>query len=146
MILHHFCWRSSKITLFCPKTIIFDEKSRKYQKDSKKKQGFLGFPRDPCGGPLCIIPLAPWPHMGTGHHLNTEDEQQFEHCACHSCPNYQQQKTSLLSKGKHWAQPGPGWGPVRVGARSGLEPIWAHISPYGPIWALMGPIRALMGP
>ena len=28
--------------------------------------------------------------------------------------------------------PGPGWGPVRVGARSGLGPIWAH--------------RALMGP
>ena len=44
-----------------------------------------------------------------------------------------------------------GWGPVRVGARSVLEPIWAHIwahrGPYGPvygpiwahIWALMGP-------
>ena len=35
------------------------------------------------------------------------------------------------------------WGPVRVGARSGLGPIWAHIwahmGPCGPIWALMGP-------
>ena len=26
--------------------------------------------------------------------------------------------------------PGPGWGPVRVGARSGLGPIWAHMGPY----------------
>ena len=29
---------------------------------------------------------------------------------------------------------GPGWGPVRVGARSGLGPIWAHralMGPYG---------------
>ena len=24
---------------------------------------------------------------------------------------------------------GPGWGPVRVGARSGLGPIWAHMGP-----------------
>ena len=38
-----------------------------------------------------------------------------------------------------WARPGPGWGPVRVGARSGLGPIWALMGPYGPIWALMGP-------
>ena len=22
------------------------------------------------------------------------------------------------------------WGPVRVGARSGLGPIWAHMGPY----------------
>ena len=29
--------------------------------------------------------------------------------------------------------PGPGWGPVRVGARSGLEPIWAHRALMGPI-------------
>ena len=45
--------------------------------------------------------------------------------------------------------PGPGWGPVRVGARSGLGPIWALMGPYGPIWALMGPygpLWALMGP
>ena len=28
--------------------------------------------------------------------------------------------------------PGPGWGPVRVGARSGLGPLWAHKGPYGP--------------
>ena len=27
MILHHFCWRSSKITLFWPNTLIFDQKS-----------------------------------------------------------------------------------------------------------------------
>ena len=25
---------------------------------------------------------------------------------------------------------GPGWGPVRVGAWSGLGPIWAHMGPY----------------
>ena len=45
--------------------------------------------------------------------------------------------------------PGPGWGPVRVGARSGLGPIWALMNPYGPIWALMGPywpLWAHMGP
>ena len=53
--------------------------------------------------------------------------------------------------------PGPGWGPVRVGARSGLGPgpgwgpvrVGAHMGPhgpiYGPIWVLMGP-WALMGP
>ena len=38
---------------------------------------------------------------------------------------------------------GPGWGPVRVGARSGLGPIWAHMGPYGPIY---GPMWAHMGP
>ena len=27
---------------------------------------------------------------------------------------------------------GPGWGPVRVGARSGLGPIWAHRAHMGP--------------
>ena len=39
--------------------------------------------------------------------------------------------------------PGPGWGPVPVGARSGLGPIWAlmgpYMGPYGPIWAHVGP-------
>ena len=41
----------------------------------------------------------------------------------------------------------------RVGAQSGLGPIWAHIwahmGPCGPLWAHMGPygtILALMGP
>ena len=33
--------------------------------------------------------------------------------------------------------PGPGWGPVRVGARSGLGPIWALMGPYGPLWVLL---------
>ena len=51
MILHHFCWRSSKNTLFWPKTLIFDRKSRKYQKKSEKYPKFLGIPRDPCGDP-----------------------------------------------------------------------------------------------
>ena len=34
--------------------------------------------------------------------------------------------------------PGPGWDPVRVGARSGLGPIWARarMGPYGPDFAL----------
>ena len=36
MILHHFCWRNSKIKLFWPKTLIFDPKSRKYHKNQKK--------------------------------------------------------------------------------------------------------------
>ena len=39
--------------------------------------------------------------------------------------------------------PCPGWGPVRVGALSGLGPIWAHMGPYGPIY---GPIWAHVGP
>ena len=54
---------------------------------------------------------------------------------------------------RHIAGPSPGWGPVRVGARSGLGPIWAlmgpYMGPYGPIWAHVGPygpIWALMGP
>ena len=39
---------------------------------------------------------------------------------------------------------GSGWGPVRVGARSGLGPIWAHVGPYRPLWAHMGPIWVLL--
>ena len=31
--------------------------------------------------------------------------------------------------------PGPGWGPVRVGARSGLGPIWALMGPPGQVLA-----------
>ena len=32
--------------------------------------------------------------------------------------------------------PGPGWGPVRVGAHMDpYGPLWAHKGPYGPIWA-----------
>ena len=42
MILHHFCWRSSKITLFWPKTLIFDHKSRTYPKKSGNSRKFLG--------------------------------------------------------------------------------------------------------
>ena len=35
---------------------------------------------------------------------------------------------------KHVFRPGPGWGPVRVGAHMGpYGPLWAHI------WAHMGP-------
>ena len=41
---------------------------------------------------------------------------------------------------------GPGWGPVRVGARSELGPLWAHMGPYGPLWAPYGPIWAPYGP
>ena len=52
MILHHFCWRSWKITLFWPQTLIFDQKSRKYPKNPQKYQKFLGIPRDRCGGPM----------------------------------------------------------------------------------------------
>ena len=37
MILHHFCWRSSKITLFSPKTLIFDQKSKKIIRERIKK-------------------------------------------------------------------------------------------------------------
>ena len=44
------------------------------------------------------------------------------------------------------------WGPVRVGALSGLGPcpgrgpygpMWALMGPYGPLWTHMGPARAL---
>ena len=31
------------------------------------------------------------------------------------------------------AWPGPGWGPVRVGARSELGPIWALMGPPGQV-------------
>ena len=37
--------------------------------------------------------------------------------------------------------PGPGWGPVRVGAHMG--PLWG---PYGAIWAHVVPYGAHMGP
>ena len=39
----------------------------------------------------------------------------------------------------------PGWGPVRVEARSGLGPIWAHMDPHGPIYD-MGPYGPIYGP
>ena len=45
-----------------------------------------------------------------------------------------------LKRGQGGAQSsGPGWGPVRFGAQSGLGPGpgWG---PYGPLWAHMGPI------
>ena len=45
MILHHFCWRSSKIKLFWPKTLIFDQKFPKIPKNRLKYKFFLGFPR-----------------------------------------------------------------------------------------------------
>ena len=49
---------------------------------------------------------------------------------------------STSSKG-----PGPGWGPVRVGALSGLGPIWALMGPYmGPYEPLWAHIWAHMGP
>ena len=48
-----------------------------------------------------------------------------------------------LHRGLLW--PGPGWGPVRVGARSGLGPIWALMGPYmgpcGPLWVRSGHVR-----
>ena len=36
LILHHFSWRSSKIKLFWPKTLIFYQKTKKYPKRSQK--------------------------------------------------------------------------------------------------------------
>ena len=50
MILHHFCRRSSKITLFWPKPLIFDQKSKKIQKIRQIPKN-PGFPRTPCGDP-----------------------------------------------------------------------------------------------
>ena len=35
MILHHFCWRSSKIKLFWPKTLIFDQKLKNQTQKTK---------------------------------------------------------------------------------------------------------------
>ena len=37
----------------------------------------------------------------------------------------------------------PGWGPVRVGARSGLGPIWALLVPYVSSWTSLGKLRKL---
>ena len=42
MILHHFCRRSSKITLFWQKTLIFYQKSFQNPKKYGKFLGFLG--------------------------------------------------------------------------------------------------------
>ena len=44
MILHHFCRRSSKIKLFQLKTLIFDQKSRKYPNKFEKYSKIHGFP------------------------------------------------------------------------------------------------------
>ena len=52
--LYVFCRRSSKIKLFCPKTLIFNQKSRKYQKNQKKHQKFLGFLGTPVETPVEI--------------------------------------------------------------------------------------------
>ena len=45
VILHYFCWRSSKIKLFRLKTLIFDQKSRKYP-NKIQKYVKIGFPRN----------------------------------------------------------------------------------------------------
>ena len=61
MILHHFCRRNSKITLFWPQTLIFDPKSQKYPNNPQKYSKILGFPRVPCGpinpflGLCCVV-------------------------------------------------------------------------------------------
>ena len=50
-----------------------------------------------------------------------------------ACPDLS--RKSLLSP-LHFSS--PGWGPVRVGARSGLGPIWALMGPYGFSWTGLG--------
>ena len=58
----------------------------------------------------------------------------------------------LLDKAQSGLGPCPGWGQVRVGALSGLGPIWTLMGPYmgpdGPlwahIWALMGPLGQVL--
>ena len=40
MILHGFCWRSSKNTIFWPKTLIFVQKSKRYTKKYQNYQRF----------------------------------------------------------------------------------------------------------
>ena len=62
----------------------------------------------------------------------------------HNNVEFQDEKHILLLKPQSFLKkqcfsywPGPGWGPVRVGARSGLEPIRALMGPYGPLWAHM---------
>ena len=52
MILHHFCWRSWKIKLFWPKTLIFDQKFRKYPKKSPKIFKNQWIPRIPMWRPM----------------------------------------------------------------------------------------------
>ena len=42
MILHHVCRKSSKIKLFWPKTLIFNQKFRKILKNRLKYEFFLG--------------------------------------------------------------------------------------------------------
>ena len=49
MILHGFCWRSWKIKLFWPKTLIFDQKSKRYKKKIRKIPQNPRFPKVPCG-------------------------------------------------------------------------------------------------
>ena len=59
MILHGFCWRSSKNMFFDQKPKYFT-KNKKIPKKSKKLRENPGFPRDPCGDPcgdLCGRPL-----------------------------------------------------------------------------------------
>ena len=61
--------------------------------------------------------------------------------------------SSIPAPARPRARPGPGWGPVRVGALSGLGPcpgwgparVGAHMGPYGPLWALWA-LWAHMGP
>ena len=55
MILHHFCRRSSKITLFWLKKLLFYQKSKKYFKSLKKYPKFLGF----LGTPVEILVETP---------------------------------------------------------------------------------------
>ena len=113
MILHHFCWRSSKIRYVDQKPLIFDQRIRKYPKHSQKYPKFLRFLGTPVAlsGPLCESLLS-----GLSLELPVE-----------SC-------CALLRIVDLY---GYGLATCRVGAQSGLGPGpgWG---PYGSSWTGLG--------
>ena len=95
MILHHFCRRNPTITRFSPKTLILNQKSWKYPQNPGKYlkiQGFLRFPRDPCGA--LWTPVEHW-KKGYREHFRTQ--VRARHCRASLLNYLKPQRVSTLT-------------------------------------------------
>ena len=119
MILHHFCWRSSKITLFWPKILIFSQKSRKSPNNPRNFRKFLGIPRDLCGGHIVFIIFShPSSIMRpTGHFPPYKPN---EHCSCPISFTWMFQGVVCLLTLATWYKN------HNLYVFSGQEGVWAH--------------------
>ena len=77
-------------------------------------------------------PQSDWDSIDPGHSISVSENE-----SVHDLKN--SDRKNQIRKPFHQKKispsPGPGWGPIRVGARSGLQPIWALMGTYGPDFA-----------